>query len=257
MPWIQYTRNFEDVILCRALQGIEHGCFLDVGASNPIADNNTCALYQRGWRGIAVEPLAELAAAWAQVRPEDLLIEAAVGATAGETELYVMLDVSQLSTTHSGYAERWRGAGYQVVPRRLPVTTLNAILDEHLGVRALHLLSIDVEGAEPEALSGLDLSRYRPWVMVIEATEPGTPTPAHTEWESSILAAGYELVYLDGVNRFYLASEHPELAHHFGLPPNVWDNFVSYREVELERALATELSGKGQNNSGRENQSGY
>ena len=39
MPWIQYTRNFEDVILCRALQGIEHGCFLDVGSSNPIADN--------------------------------------------------------------------------------------------------------------------------------------------------------------------------------------------------------------------------
>ena len=189
MPWIQYTRNFEDVILCRALQGIDHGCFLDVGASNPIADNNTYALYQRGWRGIAVEPLAELAGAWAQVRPEDLLIESTVGATEGETELHVMPEVSQLSTTHSGYAERWRSAGHQVVPRRLPVTTLNAILDEHLGARALHLLSIDVEGAEHEALLGLDLSRYRPWVMVIEATEPGTATPAHSEWKSGILDA--------------------------------------------------------------------
>lgn len=229
MPWRQYTRNFEDVILVRALQHVAGGFFLDVGACNPVADSNTYALYERGWRGIAVEPLGELAPAWAETRPGDVFVHAAAGAQPGERELHVFPDAAQISTLHAGYAGRWRSAGYGAVARRVPVVTLDRVLHEHGKDRPLHLVSIDVEGAEAEALGGLDLARHRPWLMVIEACEPGTPEPSHMNWEPAVLGAGYEMVYFDGVNRFYLSAEHPELREHFRLPPNVWDDFVVYR----------------------------
>jgi hypothetical protein len=104
----------------------------------------------------------------------------------------------------------------------------------------LHLLSIDVEGGERDVLLGMDFARFRPRLVIIEAVHPGTPEPAHQAWEALLGGAGYDPVYFDGVNRFYVARERPDLRRHFVLPPNVWDDFVPYRVVTLERELAAE-----------------
>ena len=236
MPWVQYTRNLEDVMLRRALQGVERGCYLDVGASHPVIDSNTYALYERGWFGIAVEAQPLFAALWAEARPGDRFVNAAAGASEGKIELHVPEQFGQAATTHAGTLQRFRGSGVRTTAQSVPMTTLNAVLDQHLQGRPLHALSLDVEGAEEAALAGLDLHRYRPWVMVIEATLPGSPELAPCAWEAGVLAADYERVYFDGVNRFYLAREHAERRRHFSAPPNVWDDYTNYRIVELERA---------------------
>jgi FkbM family methyltransferase len=229
MAWVQYTRNFEDVMLRRALQGIERGCYLDVGASHPVVDSNTYALYQRGWRGIAVEPQPQFAAAWAQARPEDVFVGAAAGAGSGETELHTPRRFGQSATTHGASLARYRRMGLETAAQRVRLTTLNAVLEELLGGRTLHLLSLDVEGGEGAAFAGLDLGRFRPWLMIVEVTLPGSPELAPCDWEPGLVGAGYETAYFDGVNRFYLAREHAALKRHFALPPNVWDDFVSHR----------------------------
>jgi len=36
----------------------------------------------------------------------------------------------------------------------------------------IHFLKIDVQGSESDVLRGCDFVRYRPWIVVIEATEP-------------------------------------------------------------------------------------
>jgi hypothetical protein len=51
----------------------------------------------------------------------------------------------------------------------------------------------------------------------------------HADWEAHLLEAGYRFVYFDGLNRFYLASEHEDLAPHFRVPPNVFDDFTVAR----------------------------
>ena len=43
------------------------------------------------------------------------------------------------------------------------------------------------------------------------------------------------MAYMDGLNRFYLSGEHPELRARFALPPNVFDQFVLARELELQK----------------------
>jgi FkbM family methyltransferase len=227
MPWTQYSRNLEDVMLWRAFGAIEEGSFLDVGAGHPVHDSTTYALYRRGWRGIALEPIEEVARLWASERPEDLLIMMAAAAAPGDKVLHMMPDSAQTSTVDERLADRWRREGLRIEPRRVPATTLNEVLDRvHEG--ELHLLSLDVEGFEHEALAGLDLARYRPWIMLVEAIEPGTAAPSHQAWEPEVLSAGYECAYFDGCNRFYVAAERSELKRHFGSPPGPADNYVRY-----------------------------
>ena len=56
-----------------------------------------------------------------------------------------------------------------------------------------------------------DFDRWRPWILVIEATKPNSQISNHLEWEDLVLAKGYLFAYSDGLNRFYLAKEHEEL----------------------------------------------
>jgi len=62
-----------------------------------------------------------------------------------------------------------------------------------------------------------------------EAVDPSSRVHTHSKWEPHLLASGYRFVYFDAVNRFYLASEHGDLAEHFVLPPNVFDDFTVAR----------------------------
>ena len=89
----------------------------------------------------------------------------------------------------------------------------------------VHFLKIDVEGYEPQVLSGMDLVRYRPWIILIEATEPRSSEETWYEWEDKILESQYEFVHFDGLNRWYLAAERSQLKSRFDAPPNVFDRF--------------------------------
>jgi len=242
---ICYTRNFEDVILQRVFADVARGCYLDVGASVPVGDSNTYALYQKGWRGVAMEPLP-YEHLWKQFRPEDLLLSAAAGERNGKLTLQVFDHAQQHSSASIDTLTHLRRNN--LLPSRsieVPMLTLDGVIADHASGRDIHLLSIDVEGMEYQALKGLDLRKHRPWVVVLEAVLPGCNVPTHQDWEPLLLGADYSMIYFDGVNRFYLARERADLARHFALPPNVWDGFTMAHQLELEAEvsrLRSELS---------------
>ena len=66
----------------------------------------------------------------------------------------------------------------------------------------------------------------RPWIVVVESTEPNSTVPNYQEWEPDLFRRGYRFVYFDGLNRFYLSEEHAELAVHFSCGPNLFDDFT-------------------------------
>ena len=45
MRFISYAQNYEDVMLARALRGVEKGFYIDVGAQDPVNDSVTKSLY--------------------------------------------------------------------------------------------------------------------------------------------------------------------------------------------------------------------
>ena len=89
MKFISYSQNFEDVILNRIFRHKKDGFYVDVGACHPTYDSVTKHFYDRGWTGINIEPVPEMAQLFREDRPKDINLAVAIGNTSGEIELYV------------------------------------------------------------------------------------------------------------------------------------------------------------------------
>jgi FkbM family methyltransferase len=177
-----------------------------------------------GWRGLLVEADPDLAAGLRVARPGDVVAEVAAGSQAGELVFY-RVPGTGLGTLDPTEAAVARSRGFEVLEQNVPVELIDSLLSHFTGEspREIHFMSIDVEGAESQVLAGLSLRVFRPWVLCIEAVEPGTSTPSHSGWEPQVLAADYLPAAFDGINRWYVATEHSELQESISIPFNVID----------------------------------
>jgi len=235
MSFISYSQNHEDVLLWRALKHVEHGFYVDVGANDPSDDSVTRSLYERGWSGINIEPLARHIRALQAQRPRDINLCVAVGAQEGEIEIFDTA-VRGWATANADVARAHRANGVQVRVNKVPLRRLAGILAEFAPAQ-VHFLKIDVEGFEEDVLRGMDFARWRPWVVVVEVTAPNSQL-VNDRWAPLLTGAAYRCVFFDGLNQYYLADEHTELAPAFAVPPNVFDDFVSAEQVRLTAEVA-------------------
>lgn len=235
MTFVSYAQNYEDVMLQRAFRTVETGFFIDVGANAPVGDSVTYLFYERGWRGVNIEPVSQWFEMLAEVRPDDINLNAAIADSADSLTLYDVPDTG-LATADPAIAARHRLEGRTVLERKVPAYTLNAVCARHAPA-VIQFLKIDVEGAEASVLRSIDLDRYRPQVILVEATLPNSTTVSYAEWEPLITGKRYDFVYFDGLNRFYAAQECAGLKAAFSAPPNVLDDFMQYREVMHRQAI--------------------
>jgi FkbM family methyltransferase len=239
MTFISYAQNGEDVVLWRALGHVERGFYIDVGSYDPAEDSVTKAFYDRGWSGINIEPVSALHYSFVQERPRDTNLNVAAAERSGLIQFHVVRE-SGLSTTVASIAERAAAEGRQVQASTVPALTLASICEE-AGVKDIHFLKIDVEGGERAVLEGADFTRFRPWVVVIEATVPGGAERNDDIWKDLLLSSGYKPCLFDGINLFFAAEEHSELVPSLSVPANVLDRFIPARQQAAnQRATALE-----------------
>jgi FkbM family methyltransferase len=218
-----YAQNFEDVMLWRALRHVDCGFYVDIGAQDAIVDSVSMGFYEQGWRGVHVEPVEGYAQQLRELRPDERVIQAAVGAQPGALTLY-QFEGTGLTTALRDVAARHVASGFAMREVSVPCTTLEQILASCAG-RDIHWMKIDVEGFERQALEGWR-GEVRPWVVVVESTVPGTEAPAYGAWEPMLMARGYRFVWFDGLNRFYVCERHPELERAFDHGAAVFDDFA-------------------------------
>jgi FkbM family methyltransferase len=236
---IAYGQNAEDVVLHRALKDVEKGFYIEVGANDPTVLSISRPFYDAGWRGIEIEPVEALAERFRQERPRDLVVQAAI--TAADTDRVSLhaIDGTGLSTLDGAISERHSAAGFESREVTVPARSLDDVLENADTPEDIHFMVVDTEGTEADVLASIDLTRWRPWVLVIEATEPLTTTPSHHSWEPRVLEAGYELCLFDGISRFYVADEHAErLRHQLSYPPTVLDGYTPYHWHRREQEFA-------------------
>jgi FkbM family methyltransferase len=227
MSFISYAQNFEDVLLWRALKDVPAGFYIDVGANDPELHSVTKAFYDHGWSGINIEPMPSYGAAFREQRPRDINLNVAAGASAGSITLFDVPDVNGWASTDAAVAAAHRAHGHAVVEHTVPLLTLAEICRDH--VRGpVHFLKIDVEGYEGDVLRGMDFTRCRPWIVVVEAIMPNSRDSNHADWEALITAHDYQYAWFDGLNRYYVAAEQAHLAAVLQLPPNVFDDFLPH-----------------------------
>src|SRR5215218_339509 len=126
--------------------------------------------------------------------------------------------------------------------------SIDEVLDDaRLHGRDVHVCRLDQRLSQSSMFTAFESNGWRPWVIVV-ALDPAAPSgPSAPEWEHGILTAGYRLVLFDGLNRFFVAPDHLELATMLGSPVSVfdepWERFDRYHrrlalEHEAERAEA-------------------
>lgn len=240
MQKISYAQNFEDVILARVFDDLPVGHYIDVGANDPVHDSVTKYFYDLGWSGINIEPLEAEFELLMSERPRDINLNICAGSIESVIEFTSVENRSGWSTSNPNQMVKIKKdpeLSHKTIYREQK--SLNQIIKES-NFQTFHFLKIDVEGSEGEVLKGIDLSIHRPWVILLESTEPGSQVEAHFFWEDSLLSNHYSFVYFDGVNRFYLANEHQDLLNKFKSPPNVFDNFIPWVAVDYYQQFMNE-----------------
>lgn len=244
---ISYAQNGEDVRIWHAF-GPQIGqpavdtagfalTYVDVGANEPRHLSLTAALYDLGWRGLLIEADPDVARDLRTFRPADTVIQAAASDVPGEVTFY-QVPGTGLGTMDPAEAQAAEKRGFHVLETVVPARTLDDILSEN-EVPNIHVMSIDVEGAEATVLGGLSLNKHRPWVICIEAVAPGTSTPTHEQWERHLIGNRYREVAFDGINRWYVADERAsEIAEAIATPFHAIDmgefGWVSENQARLQ-----------------------
>jgi FkbM family methyltransferase len=243
MSFVSYSQNLEDVMLWRALRGITKGFYVDVGANDPVVDSVTKAFYDLGWHGINIEPIKRHWEELCRQRPHDVNLLVATGAQKGNVEIFDT-EIRGWATVDVEVRAKIEKAGIAGQSYFVEERSLTDILDES-SVSVIHFLKVDVEGFEEEVLQGMDFDKYRPWIVVVEATRPNTQELAYQNWEPTLTEHNYDFAYFDGLNRFYIAGERADLKSSFLSPPNVFDDYVRADYANALERLNKEIAETG------------
>jgi len=191
------VRNETERQLLRDFFGEAPGFFVDVGANHPFDGSQSWHLEERGWNGILVEPQPDLARELAQARKAKVFAVACSSPKNAGLRLpfYVVGPLSSLDRDAMA-----PGAEAKTVVE-VPIRTLEDILVESHAPQPIDFLSVDVEGHETEVLRGLDISRWRPRLILVEDHVSNLST--HRFMKS----IGYRLVRRIEFNGWYVPAD--------------------------------------------------
>jgi FkbM family methyltransferase len=178
-----WSQTGEDVIIAFLLDQelhVEAPTYLDIGAHHPTRLSNTYLFYERGCRGVLVEPDPVLFTEIQRVRKKDVCLNVGVGlGEARDAELFVM-SAPTLNTFVREEAERVAAMGVHRIEKvvKVPLVPPNQILAEHFQ-RGPDILSLDVEGLDLQILQSIDYDRFRPTVICVETLTYADDLTAH------------------------------------------------------------------------------
>jgi len=229
---LSYTDPGEDVVLNFVLRDLKDVFYIDIGANDPWFGSVTKWLYSSGrGKGINIEPLKREYSLLCKDRPKDVNLNIAVGSEECEMILYSNFG---LSTFIKDYTLIENKPANRFSPIKVPVTTLKLICDKYLEKnQEVHFLKIDVEGFEKQVLLGSDFKKFRPWIIMLEATKPCTRIPTYAEWENILIENDYVFAKQYDINRFYVSKEKSFLQDRF------LDLEIIYRRLLILDAKST------------------
>lgn len=174
-----FSQEGEDLVLSRLLgvcEGRPVGFYVDVGAHHPERYSNTRYFYERGWRGINIDPAPGVASMFAAARPRDISVQIAISDAEGTIEYAVFNDFALNGCDLELAAKRNGQNGHRVTEvLQVPARRLADVLAEHLpSAMPIDFLSVDVEGHDLAVLQSNDWDRFRPHLVVAEDAEAAT-----------------------------------------------------------------------------------
>ncbi len=180
-----YSTINEDNVIDWLTDYKKNGTYIDIGGNNPDHTNNTRLFYERGWRGINIEPNVNGYEQFLNKRPEDINLNCGIGA--GEAIYYENLSDTYRNTCVKSFADKWNIKN----KRTLQLKPLSEVFEEN-GLETVDFISIDVETFEHEVLKSNDWNKYKANVLCIEGRGYGY-----------LKKYGYVWAFWDGNNTYY------------------------------------------------------
>lgn len=168
-----YSQDGEDMIL-KALfeqkKGYE-GFFVDVGAHHPVRFSNTKYFYNKGWKGINIEPTPDAIKAFELFRKRDINLNIGIGPEKGKLTFHCFNEpaLNSFSKEVSERIDR-ESDKYKIIRRLdIDVLPLSEVFDKYLPKgQQIDFISIDVEGLDYQVLLSNDWNKYQPEVILVE-----------------------------------------------------------------------------------------
>jgi hypothetical protein len=193
--WVKFQSEVcqDRWVIVEVFPGVRDGFFVDLGSGDGVEYSNTKALEDLGWNGICVDPFPKNMASrrcTLFTNPVDSVSGRRVrfrkaGVLGGIEDL---LGHGKDATEHAPVVE-------------LETRTLTELLVQAKAPPFIHFMSIDIEGAEFEALKGLDFSRYRFGAMTIEHADE---EPKRSDIRKLLEKNGYRFDRTIAQDDFYL-----------------------------------------------------
>ncbi len=194
----RYSQTDEETFIRDFFKDRRGGIFVDVGASHYRVNSTTYFLDRHlGWRGLAIDALAKFAPQYAEHRPNTQFFSFYVADKSDvEQDFMVVRSNDRLS---SGVDPQAGLRDHDTI--KVPTIRLDDLLARE-GIDGMDFLSMDIEMAEPQALAGFSIEKYRPALVCIEVHPP-----VRDQIEQYFAEHGYEKIELysrlDPLNYYY------------------------------------------------------
>lgn len=170
------TTDGEFAIIKSVLSVKQHSLVIEVGANDPFTGSMSWPLIHRGWKAMLVEPhpaAFERLGREYQDNPRVTLVNKACSCQKGQLPLIIGSDgdwgsLSTICTDDDPILNQRRTNESITVQ----VVRLQDLLAEHHVSKDFAVLSVDTEGMDYEVLQGLNLSIFRPKVIITEDYAP-------------------------------------------------------------------------------------
>lgn len=162
-----YSQTGEDRLIAKYLPEPD-GTYVDIGAGLPIRGSNTYFLYKKGWRGVVVDPISINMVQSKIFRRRDTRYRSCVGQRKSEVKFYEFIPYGY-STIQESVALNLIGSGVAKLRSCSPMQVLPAsFFVPSMSPSEPTLLTIDIEGADYEALCSIDWEKTKPRVICVE-----------------------------------------------------------------------------------------
>jgi FkbM family methyltransferase len=173
--------------------GVTDGFFLDVGSGDGVVGSNTLVLERKGWKGICIDPFPKNM----EGRTCRMFKDVVYSESGKLVKFHTAGDVGGIADTLG----IWKSVAEQSPVVEFTTVTLGEILDRAQAPQFIHFMSLDIEGAELDALRGLPLDRYKLGALAVEHNWEG---PKRSLIQELLEQHGYKLVHTWQQDDFYV-----------------------------------------------------
>lgn len=182
-------------VLEKVFPDVANGYFVDVGSGHGTIGSNSRTLEERGWRGVCIDPFP--------VHMEGRTCEMFREVVFSKAGMVIAFHTAGGLGGVADTLAKWNDRAPRAPKVYLTTVTLAEILARAASPRFIHFVSLDIEGAELEALRAFPFDRYRVAAWTIEHNRE---EPKRSQVVALLAQHGYRRVHEWQQDDFFVSS---------------------------------------------------